>query len=73
MNSITTFLHNVQSIEILKKPFWSDKVLHEQIKLTIRCDDGQNKMESEIFLISSEEMKISINTEDTSQLEIGIV
>jgi len=59
MNSVTTFLHNVQSIEIIKKPFWSDNVMHDQIKIVIQCNDGRNSMESELFLISNDSTEIA--------------
>lgn len=59
MNTQTIFLHNVTSIEVINKPFISENELYNQIKIIIQCNDGKDRMESEIILISNDKSEIT--------------
>lgn len=58
MTMQTTFLHNVTSIEVTEKPFWSEGIRCNQIKIVIQCNNGRNLMESELFLIANDDTEI---------------
>ncbi len=55
----TIFLNNVTSIEVTEKPFWSEGVRCNQIRIVIECNDGRNRMESEMFLIANDDTEIT--------------
>lgn len=63
----TTFLHYVTSIEVTKKPFYSENIRYEQIKIIVQCNDGKDKTENEFILIPNDEGAITINVEDFTQ------
>ena len=67
MHMQTTFLQNVTSIEVTKKPFYSENIRIEQIRIVIQCNDGRNSMESELFLIAKDGDTIAVNIEDFNQ------